>query len=89
MKIAVTYENGEVFQHFGHTQQFNCQWGRGTGRLQAEGPHASPFGELAKAPSGDGHDSRPAPVRISGQAASLATCELPVISYLSGCSADD
>ena len=22
MKIAVTYENGDVFQHFGHTQQF-------------------------------------------------------------------
>lgn len=22
MKIAVTYENGVVFQHFGHTQQF-------------------------------------------------------------------
>lgn len=22
MKIAVTYENGEVFQHFGHTKQF-------------------------------------------------------------------
>ena len=22
MKIAVTYENGEVFQHFGHTEQF-------------------------------------------------------------------
>lgn len=22
MKIAVTYENGEVFQHFGHTQEF-------------------------------------------------------------------
>ncbi|MBO4881231.1 MAG: NifB/NifX family molybdenum-iron cluster-binding protein, partial [Firmicutes bacterium] len=22
MKIAVTYENGEVFQHFGHTQNF-------------------------------------------------------------------
>lgn len=22
MKIAVTYENGKVFQHFGHTQQF-------------------------------------------------------------------
>ena len=22
MKIAVTYENGMVFQHFGHTQQF-------------------------------------------------------------------
>ena len=22
MKIAVTYENGKVFQHFGHTQRF-------------------------------------------------------------------
>ena len=22
MKIAVTYENGMVFQHFGHTEQF-------------------------------------------------------------------
>lgn len=23
MRIAVTYENGEIFQHFGHTEQFN------------------------------------------------------------------
>ncbi len=22
LKIAVTYENGEIFQHFGHTEQF-------------------------------------------------------------------
>ena len=22
MKIEVTYENGEIFQHFGHTEQF-------------------------------------------------------------------
>lgn len=22
MRVAVTYENGEIFQHFGHTQQF-------------------------------------------------------------------
>ena len=22
MKIAVTYENGEIFQHFGHTAEF-------------------------------------------------------------------
>ena len=22
MRIAVTYENGQVFQHFGHTEQF-------------------------------------------------------------------
>ena len=22
MKIAVTYQNGQIFQHFGHTEQF-------------------------------------------------------------------
>ncbi|MBQ5646233.1 MAG: DNA-binding protein, partial [Treponema sp.] len=22
MKIAVTYDNGQIFQHFGHTKQF-------------------------------------------------------------------
>ena len=22
MRVAVTYENGEIFQHFGHTEQF-------------------------------------------------------------------
>ena len=22
MKVAVTYENGQVFQHFGHSKQF-------------------------------------------------------------------
>ena len=22
MKIVVTYENGNIFQHFGHTEQF-------------------------------------------------------------------
>lgn len=22
MRIAVTYENGDIFQHFGHTEQF-------------------------------------------------------------------
>ena len=22
MRIAVTYENGSIFQHFGHTEQF-------------------------------------------------------------------
>ena len=33
MKIAVTYENGEVFQHFGHTQAFKvyqCEGGKVT-----------------------------------------------------------
>ena len=31
MKIAVTYENGQVFQHFGHTKEFkvyDCRDGR-------------------------------------------------------------
>lgn len=27
MKIAVTYENGQIFQHFGHTEQFKLQNG--------------------------------------------------------------
>lgn len=26
MKIAVTYENGQVFQHFGHTKQFKVYY---------------------------------------------------------------
>lgn len=25
MKIAVTYENGQVFQHFGHCEQFKLK----------------------------------------------------------------
>lgn len=34
MKIAVTYENGQVFQHFGHTEQFkiyDVENGKATG----------------------------------------------------------
>ena len=27
MKIAVTYENGQIFQHFGHTKQFKIYGG--------------------------------------------------------------
>ena len=26
MKIAVTYENGKIFQHFGHTEQFKMYY---------------------------------------------------------------
>ena len=29
MKIAVTYENGSVFQHFGHSEQFKIYQGCG------------------------------------------------------------
>ncbi len=30
MKIAVTYKNGQVFQHFGHTEQFKLYDTKGT-----------------------------------------------------------
>ena len=33
MKIAVTYENGETFQHFGHTAQFKVYDRTGDGSL--------------------------------------------------------
>ena len=36
MKIAVTYENGEVFQHFGHTEQFKLYEVSGGKLLQTQ-----------------------------------------------------
>ncbi len=36
MKIAVTHENGQVFQHFGHTEQFKVYTVEGTELLSAE-----------------------------------------------------
>ena len=36
MKIAVTYENGEIFQHFGHTEQFKVYTVEGNKILSAE-----------------------------------------------------
>ena len=36
MKIAVTYENGEIFQHFGHTEQFKVYTVVGNKILSAE-----------------------------------------------------
>ena len=35
MRIAVTYDNGTVFQHFGHTQQFKL-YDTKEGKLTAE-----------------------------------------------------
>ena len=35
MRIAVTYENGEIFQHFGHTEQFKL-YDVEDGRIVAE-----------------------------------------------------
>ena len=36
MKIAVTYSNGEIFQHFGHTEQFKLYTVDGNKILSAE-----------------------------------------------------
>lgn len=36
MKIAVTYENGEVFQHFGHSEHFKIYQTEGTAVTGAE-----------------------------------------------------
>ena len=36
MKIAVTYENGQIFQHFGHTEQFKVYTVEGNKILSAE-----------------------------------------------------
>lgn len=36
MKIAVTYENGRIFQHFGHTEQFKIYEVEGTEIINSE-----------------------------------------------------
>ena len=49
MRIAVTYENGEVFQHFGHTEQFKL-YDVADGRIVGEqtvGTNGSGHGALA------------------------------------------
>ena len=49
MKIAVTYENGQVFQHFGHTAQFKLyevEDGRVV-RQEVAGTNGSGHGALA------------------------------------------
>ena len=49
MRIAVTYENGEVFQHFGHTGQFKFYDVEGTKiiREQIADTNGSGHGALA------------------------------------------
>lgn len=49
MIIAVTYENGEIFQHFGHTEQFKIYEVKG-GEITADyiiGANGSGHGALA------------------------------------------
>ena len=49
MKIAVTYENGQIFQHFGHTEQFKVYTVEGTELLLAEVVDTDGFGHGALA----------------------------------------
>ena len=49
MKIAVTYENGQIFQHFGHTEQFKVYTVEGTELLSAEVVDTDGFGHGALA----------------------------------------
>lgn len=54
MKIAVTYENGNVFQHFGHTKQFkiyDVEGGKVAG-AQVEDTNGNGHGALAGMLSG-------------------------------------
>ena len=49
MKIAVTYENGSVFQHFGHTEQFKV-YDISDGKIESSavfGTNGSGHGALA------------------------------------------
>ena len=49
MRIAVTYENGQVFQHFGHSEQFKIYDAEGTNIVRSEvvGTNGSGHGALA------------------------------------------
>ena len=49
MKIAVTYQNGQIFQHFGHTEQFKIYEISNGSILHAEvvGTNSSGHGALA------------------------------------------
>ena len=45
MRIAVTYENGEIFQHFGHTAYFKVFRSKRYCFAAVEHESCEPFGE--------------------------------------------
>ena len=58
MKVAVTYENGQVFQHFGHSEQlkvFDVENGASV-KSEVIGTNGSGHGALATLLSGQGVD---------------------------------
>ena len=58
MRIAVTYENGEIFQHFGHTEQFKVYEAEDGKIVSSEviGSNGSGHGALATLLAGEGID---------------------------------
>ena len=58
MKVAVTYENGHVFQHFGHSEQFKVFDVENGAIVKSEviGTNGSGHGALATLLSGQGVD---------------------------------
>lgn len=59
MKIAVTYENGQIFQHFGHTEQFKVyEINEGKiGQTKIVGTEGSGHGALAGFLKAEGVDT--------------------------------
>ena len=49
MKIAVTYENGQIFQHFGHTENFKIYEVLGKAIISSEGVSTNGSGHGALA----------------------------------------
>ena len=49
MKIAVTYENGQIFQHFGHTEQFKIYTAENGIIIDGEVIHTNGYGHGALA----------------------------------------
>lgn len=49
MKIAVTYQNGQIFQHFGHTEQFKIYDVMGENIISSEVVNADGIGHGALA----------------------------------------
>lgn len=90
MRIAVTYENGNVFQHFGHTQQFkvyDVEDGKITGAqiLDTEG---NGHGALAGMLSGQEVDTLVCGGIGAGAQAALAEAGIRLYGGVSG-SADE
>lgn len=90
MKVAVTYENGQVFQHFGHTSQFKV-YETADGQIistKVEDTNGSGHGALASFLSDLGVDTVICGGIGGGAQAALAEAGIQLFGGVSG-SADD